>query len=577
MKKLEQIQDKKLFSSYGGPGSLIETMHNGSLMILPYDQWPCFKEGRRGRPGEIDNREEVENPILLHLVQQGDKDKGYKGYNSVTKLLKVPTPKGLEDRVYSARRDDLSNTVSAKYFPEWFYCPKCRRMHRLSEWKTEWETKFMDDSYGKNPPACYHCSERRGRGFKRQHLEQIRFVMASLDTGRLEDIPFDRLWRKSINGKTWQLDANPITEELSYGSSRGGDGLESLYIKKGTETISLSLINDKYIIKDGGCFRMMIRTGSNLYYPSILSSIYIPKPTPQQINNVINDLQHGYTDQQVMDRYKLSLRQVNDIKKRIATDAEPDARIEEFNYVTNYQIYDATSNVRREKYFTAIRYPNLHYHSIRGIYALTRIKETSVIMNYARVSPVEEKWWDLSMGSENAIKPKVVPPFDNNNPSFMPAFESYGEGLLFELDLQAKTGGGNPFTIMHTLCHLIMKELEFVCGYPVSSLKERLYYDPSKNITGFLIYTIQGGEGSYGGLISLMPGDSNSDGSGSRIVQLIEQAVARSLDCPNDPICSNESGHCFACLDLPEISCECWNDGLDRKQFIKYWNALDTR
>lgn len=42
MRKLEQIQLNKLISAYGGVGSIIETNTNGSLIILPYDQWNCF-------------------------------------------------------------------------------------------------------------------------------------------------------------------------------------------------------------------------------------------------------------------------------------------------------------------------------------------------------------------------------------------------------------------------------------------------------------------------------------------------------------------------------------------------------
>ena len=566
MKKLEQIQDRKIISSYGGPGSLIETMQNGSLMILPYDRWRCYRIGRGGRPGEIDRRDEIVNPLLLRDVQQE--------YKGVQKILTIPTPEGLSERVYTANNNDLSSTVLAKYFPEWFYCPRCRKMHRISEWETLWVNRFNNDnSFKKNPPACCNCSTREGGRFKRKYLEQIRFVMASLDTGLLKDIPFDRLWDRQLVGRTWLVDANPTPEELSYNSSQGGDGLESLYIKKGGEIIPLSLINDKYIIHDGGAYKLMIRNGTNLYYPTILKSIYIPKPTPEQIRDVTVYLNAGCPEEEIRDRFKLSSRQIADIRNQIAIGREADAKLAEFNYVTNDLIYDTNTNVRREKFFTAIRYPNLRYHSIQRFYSLPRLKETSVLMSYTRVSPRDKVWWDLQTNSECEISPKVVSPFETANPTFMPAVESYGEGLLFVLNLPADSDY-KRFLFLHTLCHLLMKELEFVCGYPVSSLKERLYFDSGTNTTGFLIYTIQGSEGSYGGLTSLMPNDTNSDGTGSGILRLIEQAIARSSDCPNDPICSQESGHCFACVDLPEISCECWNNDLNRKEFNRYWTTL---
>jgi len=41
-----------------------------------------------------------------------------------------------------------------------------------------------------------------------------------------------------------------------------------------------------------------------------------------------------------------------------------------------------------------------------------------------------------------------------------------------------------------------MRELEFSCGYPTASLKERLYIstNPEKQMSGLLIYTAEGSE-----------------------------------------------------------------------------------
>ena len=91
---------------------------------------------------------------------------------------------------------------------------------------------------------------------------------------------------------------------------------------------------------------------------------------------------------------------------------------------------------------------------------------------------------------------------------------------------------------------------------------------------GFLIYTIAGSEGSYGVLISLLPNDTNS--SEGRILKIIEMAALRASTCPNDPICKSEEGHCFACVDLPEISCQIWNKNLDRDKFVKCLTKLQS-
>ena len=104
-----------------------------------------------------------------------------------------------------------------------------------------------------------------------------------------------------------------------------------------------------------------------------------------------------------------------------------------------------------------------------------------------------------------------------------------------------------------------MKELEFSCGYSVASLCERLYFLPDKNRYAFMIYAVGGSDGGYGGITSLF--------YSRKIDSIIEMALERVKDCPNDPICEHEKGHCFACLDLPETACENFNTKLSRKVF----------
>lgn len=57
------------------------------------------------------------------------------------------------------------------------------------------------------------------------------------------------------------------------------------------------------------------------------------------------------------------------------------------------------------------------------------------------------------------------------------------------------------FILLHTFSHILIKEMEFLCGYSATSMNERLSVD-SENMQGVLIYTVAGSEGSYGGLIN---------------------------------------------------------------------------
>lgn len=134
-----------------------------------------------------------------------------------------------------------------------------------------------------------------------------------------------------------------------------------------------------------------------------------------------------------------------------------------------------------------------------------------------------------------------------------------GKGLKAEMD----DYGASMFYLLHTFSHLILKELEFSCGYPTASLKERLYY--SDRMCGVLIYTADGSEGSMGGLVW--------QGQPQLIERIILSALERAQHCSSDPLCweANEQlnlAACFSCCLVSETTCEQRNLGLDRRALV---------
>jgi hypothetical protein len=62
--------------------------------------------------------------------------------------------------------------------------------------------------------------------------------------------------------------------------------------------------------------------------------------------------------------------------------------------------------------------------------------------------------------------------------------------------------------LLHTLSHLLMRQLTFDCGYSTAALRERLYVsdDAAHPMAGILIYTAAGdSEGAMGGLVRMGP------------------------------------------------------------------------
>ena len=82
-----------------------------------------------------------------------------------------------------------------------------------------------------------------------------------------------------------------------------------------------------------------------------------------------------------------------------------------------------------------------------------------------------------------------------------------------------------------------------------------------------MIYSANGEAGSYGGITSLF--------ETGKIETIIEHAFLSAEDCPNDPICEEEGGSCFACVQIPETACEMFNSKLSRK-IVNNWYAEQT-
>jgi hypothetical protein len=228
---------------------------------------------------------------------------------------------------------------------------------------------------------------------------------------------------------------------------------------------------------------------------------------------------------------------------------------------------------------------------------------TSVQTSYTRQEPISIESYLEDNEEETKKKTPIIKKFTSEkgeNTKYLPAVESYGEGVFFEFNDDALNEwiNNNPkikerieeiernhrnletnlnkdliitpkYVLIHTFSHLIIKELEYLCGYPSTSIQERLYIDPYLKMNGVLIYTVAGTEGSYGGITSICDNE--------QIGKLILSAMMRATDCTTDPICYHSDGQgvgklnlsaCFSCTLLPETSCEMFNSYLDRRILI---------
>lgn len=143
-----------------------------------------------------------------------------------------------------------------------------------------------------------------------------------------------------------------------------------------------------------------------------------------------------------------------------------------------------------------------------------------------------------------------------------------GSGRLFP---------GLPFVFLHSLSHLLLTAVALECGYPASSIRERVYAGAAGH--GILLYTgSPDAEGTLGGLVE----------TGRKVAAHLRLALDRGELCSNDPVCAyhapddpNETrwlhgAACHGCLLIAETSCEQHNDFLDRALVVPTVENLEA-
>jgi hypothetical protein len=216
-----------------------------------------------------------------------------------------------------------------------------------------------------------------------------------------------------------------------------------------------------------------------------------------------------------------------------------------------------------------------------------RLREVRAMTGFTRLQP----------GGDDV---EVIPPALGRRVNWLPAIEVTGEGIFLGFrENYVSTWENNPavmervhatqiqwtesgyewlphpsarFLALHTLAHVLIRQLTFDCGYSSASLREKVYARPPHQgppMAGILIYTASGdSEGSMGGLVR--------QGSPDRLAQTIAAALATASWCSSDPVCSEvrsgpsglNLGACHACSLVAETSCTSGNLLLDRTLLI---------
>lgn len=233
---------------------------------------------------------------------------------------------------------------------------------------------------------------------------------------------------------------------------------------------------------------------------------------------------------------------------------------------------------------------------IDDVILVKRLREVLALRGFRRITPEKlatnnEKYKGYHM-TDDCI------PLGKTQMEWFPAIEMLGEGLFVRVNeeklrsweeknrnyydpmfqrLERSNIGCENFSpryvLLHTLSHLLIRQLSLECGYSGAAVKERIYSTyPNSDIdmAGILLYTsTSDSDGSLGGLVRQGLPDS--------FEKMFRNMLQEASWCSSDPVCieSKAQGYdslnyaaCHACTLLPETSCIMRNCLLDRGAIV---------
>lgn len=542
-RRLGALRPSQVVTGFG-PGAIVD-LAKDSVMVLGIDNW---------QPG----------PVIHEFRLQ--------------KLLRV---EGFRGPGTGSRQG-----IPVTSFPRWRVCPKCGAL----------SNRFPLPP-GQAVRVCDSCRAQ-------PETHPARFIMAC-DRGHISDFPWVR-WthrgRRTCDDPLLRLKTRGRTGALSdlevHCSCGAHQSLYGALGPKGVSTLLDSCPGDRPWIGDTqpdckGELRGLQRGASNVYFPSICSGLSIPPwvtpiqtkldmfwPGLQTIAKGSPHLLETLIPPMIPDEDLADV--IAAVNLRLERQDTADLRSEEWATLVG-----ADGEAEAEDFSAkAVSVPEEFSTWIRRVVQVRRLREVRVLRGFTRIDPTDPELKDQDR----------LAPLAGARLNWLPAVEVRGEGIFIELDphlvrrweqlkevrercsvtitayLEWRKALGWPSTktpmfrdiLVHTLSHLLLRQLSLDAGYSSASLRERLY--SGADMCGFLLYTAApGADGSLGGLIQQT--------EPQRLRALLQGALDSSTVCSSDPLCrehtpSENTGvngaACHACVLAPETACERSNRLLDR-------------
>lgn len=604
------VRRGQLISPFG-IGAMVDFPKDESLMTAGLDAWPFGKEDCPTGAGWKFNEERLQARLAVDHFR---------------------LPPDFRDPQQGVKHAQVE--VPFVRFPRWHYCHHCGSMEFVSAYSPRRQRCFGRKLEGQT------CSEKNEK--RRPFLIPVRLV-AVCDDGHIEDFPFIE-WlhqAKAFDPARCQLRMRAgrssagltgITVECTCGEKRvlgdvfkwddkKGGPLAKVGCSCGAQRPWLGEIERKPE-RCGRHLRVVQRGASNVYFPRVVSAIYIPlwaeSETDTAIIRVLEDANIWSVIKQQLDNGRVAEARCATVAEMCGVDAVrlraaaqrkldgaatafadvPSMSEEQFRHTEYQAIMEARGGPKTDLFVKAVDVSDYdpviakYFSSIRLVH---KLRETRVLTGFSRIYPPDG---GFAPGRLQELR---------RSPSirWLPAIKVYGEGIFLEFrpDAIARWAKENPeaaarakqmetklnerriargqptrkvsekFVLIHSFAHSLINQLSFDCGYGSASLRERIYCDADHvdaPMQGVLVYTASGdSEGTMGGLVR--------QGLPGRLESTITRAINRAAWCSADPVCIESTGQgadnanlaaCHGCSLLPETSCEEGNRLLDRAMTV---------
>ena len=582
-----QLRQSQVITTYG-PGALIDLPEDAAI-VGGLETWP--------NPSTL---EEIVDPRLSGLLQS---------------LTDVPYPRMYAPPPQPEEPWLAGRGIGAWRFPEWFV------VHEADD----------GDGRQRSRRLVHRKSLERGR-FERRPVVPTRFVRAC-PRGHVDDLD----WSGFVHGsgvrcgrQLW-LDERGTTGDLADLVVRC-ECRKFRRLHEATEFDQRPLGNCRGkrpwlgLDTDEECnqpSRLLIRTATNAYFSQIVSALSLPdrgSAVERAVRELWDDLQIvedlaglgfmkkkpnvtekllPFSDEEVM-------RAIEQVKRgdgsvRSVKEAELEALLSVPEGFGDDVPVDPDFHARRLPEAAWRRSESRLSGGVESVVQLHRLREVQALIGFTRF---EAEVRDIHGEYDTDVERADIAV----EPRWFPAVENRGEGVFVHLRQEAvgswlerppviqrldelrgqhdawqrdrrkqRPFPGGPYTLLHTFAHLLIASLSMRCGYPASSIRERIYVEGGH--FGLLLYTgTPDAEGTLGGLVQ----------QARHFEDHLAHALEMGLLCSNDPICAQHAASegmeqrwlhgaaCHGCTLIAETSCEMRNDYLDRALVVPVLGLADA-